>query len=56
MTTTAAQRTGQSANDTSTVDKRRRIVDATIRRYQARQDALIEVLHTAQNTYALGVN
>jgi bidirectional [NiFe] hydrogenase diaphorase subunit len=35
----------------SEAEKRRRIVDAALRRNQYRQDALIEVLHTAQNTY-----
>ncbi|HUE75687.1 MAG TPA: NAD(P)H-dependent oxidoreductase subunit E, partial [Chloroflexota bacterium] len=32
-------------------EKRQRILDAALRRVQYRQDALIEVLHTAQNTY-----
>jgi bidirectional [NiFe] hydrogenase diaphorase subunit len=32
-------------------DRRQRMVDATLRRNQLRQDALIEVLHTAQNAY-----
>jgi bidirectional [NiFe] hydrogenase diaphorase subunit len=32
-------------------EKRQRILDAALRRNQYRQDALIEVLHTAQNTY-----
>ena len=35
----------------ATVDKRQRMVDATLRRNQLRQDALIEVLHTAQSAY-----
>ena len=44
--------TGAPAPKTlSEAEKRRRIVDAALRRNQYRQDALIEVLHTAQNTY-----
>lgn len=33
------------------IDKRQRILDATLRRHQYRQDALIEALHTAQSLY-----
>jgi bidirectional [NiFe] hydrogenase diaphorase subunit len=33
------------------VDTRQRILDAALKRNQFRQDALIEVLHTAQNLY-----
>jgi bidirectional [NiFe] hydrogenase diaphorase subunit len=33
------------------IDKRQIILDATLRRHQYRQDALIEALHTAQNVY-----
>ena len=32
-------------------DKRRLILDATLKRHQFRQDALIEALHSAQNLY-----
>jgi bidirectional [NiFe] hydrogenase diaphorase subunit len=32
-------------------DRRERILSATLRRHQYRQDALIEVLHAAQNLY-----
>ncbi len=33
------------------VDTRQRILDAALKRHQFRQDALIEILHTAQNLY-----
>src|SRR4051812_43175358 len=33
------------------IDKRERILAATLRKHQYRQDALIEVLHTAQSVY-----
>jgi bidirectional [NiFe] hydrogenase diaphorase subunit len=33
------------------VDRRQRILDATLRKHQYRQDALIEALHTAQSVY-----
>jgi bidirectional [NiFe] hydrogenase diaphorase subunit len=33
------------------VDPRQRILDAALKRNQFRQDALIEILHTAQNLY-----
>jgi bidirectional [NiFe] hydrogenase diaphorase subunit len=39
------------ADATATVDKGQRLVDATLKRNQFRQDALIEVLHTAQSAY-----
>jgi bidirectional [NiFe] hydrogenase diaphorase subunit len=39
------------AETSATVDKGQRMVDATLRRNQFRQDALIEVLHTAQSAY-----
>jgi bidirectional [NiFe] hydrogenase diaphorase subunit len=32
-------------------DKRQRLLEATLKRHQFRQDSLIEALHTAQNAY-----
>ncbi len=37
--------------ETTAIDRGQRMVDATLRRNQLRQDALIEVLHTAQSAY-----
>jgi bidirectional [NiFe] hydrogenase diaphorase subunit len=37
--------------DKSPVDKRQRILEATLKRHQYRQDALIEALHSAQSLY-----
>ena len=43
--------TTPTASSAPAVDKGMRLVDATLRRNQFRQDALIEVLHTAQSAY-----
>jgi bidirectional [NiFe] hydrogenase diaphorase subunit len=40
-----------AAKTLSPEERRQRLLDAALRRNQHRQDALIEVLHTAQNTY-----
>jgi len=42
---------GNSRQTTSAGAERQRILDAALRRHQYRQDALVEVLHTAQNLY-----
>ena len=39
------------AQTTAERDKRQIILDATLKRHQYRQDALIEALHTAQNLH-----
>ncbi len=49
VSTTLSPAAGGPATDV--VDKRQRLLDAALRRHQYRQDALIEVLHTAQNLY-----
>lgn len=43
--------TAQSPGGPAAADKRLRILDATIKRQQHRQDALIEVLHAAQQLF-----
>jgi bidirectional [NiFe] hydrogenase diaphorase subunit len=43
--------TGNDAGLPRGTDKRLRILDATIKRHQYRQDALIEVLHAAQQLF-----
>jgi bidirectional [NiFe] hydrogenase diaphorase subunit len=41
----------QEGTAAPSVDKRQRVLDATLKRIGFRQDALIEVLHAAQNLY-----
>jgi bidirectional [NiFe] hydrogenase diaphorase subunit len=42
---------GASAGAAPGIDRRERLVEGALRRHQERQDALIEVLHAAQNAY-----
>jgi bidirectional [NiFe] hydrogenase diaphorase subunit len=44
-------RPGPSAGTPAAGDKRLRILEATIKRHQHRQDALIEILHAAQQLF-----
>ncbi len=50
MAATPAPSSGASAR-ADVGDKRRAVLDAVLHRHQRRQDALIEVLHTAQKLY-----
>ena len=42
---------GTRAGTAPGIDRRERLVEGALRRHQERQDALIEVLHAAQNAY-----
>ncbi|MFN8446280.1 MAG: bidirectional hydrogenase complex protein HoxE [Caldilineaceae bacterium] len=48
MTTTTRQKTISSSNE---VDSRYKLIDRTLKRFQYEPDALIEVLHTAQEAF-----
>jgi bidirectional [NiFe] hydrogenase diaphorase subunit len=49
---TTVERPGNTAAPTAPpFDKRQRLLEATLKRHQFRQDSLIEALHTAQNAY-----
>lgn len=52
-TTTAGPQNppGRAKNDHPSGDNRFKIIDRTLKRFQFQQDALIEVLHTAQETF-----
>ncbi len=48
MTTTTRQKTTLASNE---VDSRYKLIDRTLKRFQYEPDALIEVLHTAQEAF-----
>jgi bidirectional [NiFe] hydrogenase diaphorase subunit len=51
MATSTAQASAERARATPAGDNRRKILEATMKRHQHRPDALIEVLHKAQELY-----